>query len=163
MSKTAIWQHRLPNVRIVVVALITALNGCASTGPTAPRTDRESAAGAVGGAVGAAGGAVGGVALGAVYGFACGPAFILCSPVFAIAGGVAGAVKGGEVGARAGVKTVRSVSAPKASPENLSDSSAPGSSEQAIAMESVHAPESENKVPEDSAEAVDQSTIEQQR
>ena len=147
MLQTAIWQHRLPSPRIVVVALITALSGCASTGTTAPSTDKESAAGAAGGVLGATGGAVGGAALGALYGLQCGPAFILCSPVGAVVGGVVGAVKGGQAGARAGVKASRNASAPKSSPESASEPSAPESSGQSTAIKSSSALESDNERP----------------
>ena len=125
MLQAATWQHRLPNARIVVVALVMAASGCASTGQNAPRTDQETAAGAVGGVAGAAVGGIGGAAVGALYGLAvCGPFFIICSPVFAVAGGVAGAVKVGEVGAQAGVNSSRRASANK-SPESASASAAP--------------------------------------
>lgn len=116
MLQAATWQHRLPNARIVAVALVMAVSGCASTGPNAPKTNQETAAGAVVGALGAAGGAVGGTAVGAVAGVAyCGPAFIICSPVFAVVGGVMGAVGGGGAGARAGVNLSRSASEPQIS------------------------------------------------
>ena len=155
MPQAAIWQHRFPNARIVVVALVMALSGCASTGPSAPRTNQETAAGAVVGTLGAAGGAVGGTALGAVAGVAkCGPAFIICSPVFAVVGGVTGAVKGGEAGARAGVNLSRSASAPD-SPKSASEPSAPESSGQSMVIEPVLAPGSGKKAPNDSEKTVD--------
>ena len=105
------WQHRLPNARVAIVALVMAVSGCASTGPNAPATTDEAAAGALGGILGAAGGAVGGTAWGALVGFGCGPAFIVCSPVMAVYLGMTGLAKGGEAGAQAGVNWARRASA----------------------------------------------------
>lgn len=154
MPQAATWQHRLPNARIVVVALVIALSGCASTGPSSPRTNQETAAGAVGGTLGAAGGAVGGAALGALIGLRCGLGFIICSPVMAVGFGAKGAVKGGEGGARAGVNWSRNASAPE-SPTNASAPSAPESSGQSRVIEPVLAPGSGKKAPSDSEKTVD--------
>ena len=117
--KTATLQHRIANTRIVIVALVMALGGCASTGSNAPNTTRESASGAVVGTLGAAGGAVGGAALGAIQGLQCGIGAIICSPVMAIVIGVKGAVAGGEAGAKAGVNWSRSDSATAAEPASV--------------------------------------------
>lgn len=154
MLQAATWHHRRPNARIVVVALVMAVSGCASTGPNAPTTNQETAAGAVGGTLGAAGGAVGGTALGALYGLRCGPLFFVCSPVFAVVGGVSGAVKGGEAGARAGVNSSRSASAPE-SPKIASEPSTPESSGQSMVIEPDLTPGSDKKAPSDSEKTVD--------
>lgn len=149
------WQHRLPNARAVVVALVMVVGGCASTGPYAPKTNQEAAAGAVVGTLGAAGGAVGGAALGAIAGMGCGfPVFIICSPVMAVVYGVGGAAKGGEVGARAGVNLSRSASAPE-SPKSASEPSAPESRGQSLVIEPDLTPGSDKKAPSDSEKTVD--------
>ena len=139
LRRSITWQHRLPNARIVFVALVMAVNGCASTGQNAPTTSQETAAGAVVGTLGAVGGAVGGTALGALAGLRCGPAFIICSPVFAVVGGVGGAVKGGEAGARTGVNLSRSASASE-SQKSAPEPSAPESSAQSLVVEPALAP-----------------------
>ena len=140
MLQAATWQHRLPNARIVIAALVMAVSGCASTGQNAPMTNQEIAAGAVVGTLGAAGGAVGGTALGALSGLRCGPPlFIVCSPVTAVVGGVWGAVKGGEAGARAGVNASRSATAPE-SQKSAPEPSAPESSAQSLVIEPALAP-----------------------
>jgi hypothetical protein len=154
MLQAATWQHRLPNARIVFVALVMAVSGCASTGPNAPKTNQETAAGAVVGALGAAGGAVGGTVGGAVFGLMCGPLFVICSPVMAVVGGVKGAVKGGEAGARAGVNSSRSASAPE-SQKSASEPSTPESSGQSMVIEPVLAPGSDKRAPGDSEKTVD--------
>ena len=158
MLQAAIWQRRLPNARIVVVGLVMALSGCASTGPSAPTTNKETAAGAVGGALGAAGGAVGGTAVGALYGIRCGPLFIICSPIFAVVVGVKGAVNGGEAGARAGVNLARSASATE-SQKSAYEPSASESKGQPMVMESALAPESDKKAPSDSEKSVDTPSV----
>lgn len=123
--KTAASGRRNSSIRIVIAALVMTLSGCATTGPDAPRNNRESASGAVGGALGAVAGGTGGAALGALAGLAhCGPAAIVCSPVAALVMGVQGAAKGGEAGANAGVRLSRSRAAPE-SAANAPEPAAP--------------------------------------
>src|SRR5262245_8347044 len=93
--------------RIIAIALLVSMTGCATTGPDAPQTTAETAGGAVGGIVGAAGGGTLGVLAGTVVGFQCGPAFFVCSPIMAVVYGVQGIAKGGELGAKTGVKLSR--------------------------------------------------------
>lgn len=136
MRLTAGWQCSLSNARIVVMTLLMAAGGCASTGPNAPATNQETAAGAMVGVAGAAGGAVGGVAIGALSGIRCGFLAIVCSPVMAVVGGVKGATAGGEAGARTGVRWSRSDSSPE-SAKSPSEPSAPESSGQPVVTQPV--------------------------
>jgi len=130
-----------------------AASGCASTGNNAPKTNKETAAVAVGGAVGstlgAAGGVVVGAAAGALVSIGCGPAGIICLPVLI----TIGAAKGGEEGARLGGDWFRNALALE-SPKSASESSGPESSGQSIVMEIVLAPGFDVKASDEKLEAL---------
>ncbi len=96
--------RRMPALTAAV--LLAALTGCASVPTARPLPDVEAVSvnayspigdvlrAAEGGSVGlaTAAGAGGGALYGAAAGFSCGPFFIICSPVGAIAGAIGGAV-----------------------------------------------------------------------